>query len=236
MVASLAPRVSVASRRGAVRFSSSRPQCPHLAPSFPVCLGFRSLSRLAGESGPRLSFVRPSAAIVSCALRSVWPHLWLLLLSVPLAVPVRSGFASGASPFPLTGPLFAGLTEPVLSGRWCLPEGLFPTGVPPVWGMWRNVSSCVLKVHGTVGPRGGTPSASGHVCHGARSGGKGGGKPPSTAERGSCVAGCGLYTCSGRGCTVHAPRPPVLPRGRRGYCPCFRTSRVGDGDAGRSER
>jgi len=79
---------------------------------------------------------------------------------VLLAVPVRSGFGLRRSPFPLTGPLFAGLTEPVLSGRWCLPEGLFPTGVPPVWGMWRQVSSCVLKVyrfhwfHPTASPSG----------------------------------------------------------------------------------
>ena len=170
MVASLAPRVSVASRRGAVRFSSSRPQCPHLAPSFPVCLGFRSLSRLAGESGPRLSFVRPSAAIVSCALRSVWPHLWLLLLSVPLAVPVRSGFASGASPFPLTGPLFAGLTEPVLSGRWCLSDRCSVAD-------GRIIAQCggmCLHVCSRVGARGIAADMPGHVCQGAAPWGQGG--------------------------------------------------------------
>ena len=89
---------------------------------------------------------------------------------VLLAVPVRSGFGLRRSPFPLTGPLFAGLTEPVLSGRWCLSDRCSVAD-------GRIIAQCggmCLHVCSRVRHSGGKVAVPAHVCQGAAPWGQGG--------------------------------------------------------------
>jgi len=151
-----------------------------------------------------------------------WPHLWLLLLSSPLAVPDWSGFAAGASPFPQSGPSFGVLTEPVLSGRRCLSDRC---SVADARSMRHVVASCQVKRGLSVGHhRRRTPSR-----------GMSAFSPRLVPRVGSsrAVRTC-LVVCAGGGCPLICaacggvrawPRPPVtFHEGKPGPPLLFRLS------------